>query len=174
MHRWHVIERFARTRNWTKGAELGVWEGHTFTHLIRTCKRLSMVGVDLYEPQPDNNGPEKYIAGENGHPWDHETYYNRMLQFCAQYPHRATIIKDYTSEAAKTIEDESLDFVFIDADHGYEGCLRDIDDWTPKVRKGGYVMGHDINWAGVNRAVKEVFGNTFKTEPDVVWWVEKQ
>ena len=44
---------------------------------------------------------------------DHDTYYNRMKQFCAQYPDRAFIHKDYTTTVADTLEDESLDFVFI-------------------------------------------------------------
>lgn len=173
--RWLTIERLVRQNGWTKGAELGVWMGQTFTHLVRTCKHLNIIGVDLYAPQPENNGPEKWTAGENGHPWDHETYYKRMLQFCAQYPDRAQIIKGYTTEVAETIEDGSLDFVFIDADHGYEGCLRDIKAWAPKVRTGGYVMGHDIHFPTVQQAVTEYYGeNSWNVEDDFVWWVENK
>ena len=173
--RWLTIERLVRQNGWTKGAELGVWMGQTFTHLVRTCKHLNIIGVDLYAPQPENNGPEKWTAGENGHPWDHETYYKRMLQFCAQYPDRAQIIKGYTTEVAETIEDGSLDFVFIDADHGYEGCLRDIKAWAPKVRAGGYVMGHDIHFPTVQQAVTEYYGeNSWNVEDDFVWWVENK
>lgn len=173
--RWLTIERLVRQNGWTKGAELGVWMGQTFTHLVRTCKNLHMIGVDLYAPQPENNGPEKWTRGENGHPWDHEQYYKRMQQFCAQYPDRAVICKDYTTAVAETVEDESLDFVFIDADHGYEGCLRDIKAWAPKVRKGGYVMGHDIHFPTVIQAVTEYYGeNSYNVEDDFVWWVEKQ
>jgi hypothetical protein len=172
--RWLTIERFVRKNGWTKGAELGVWQGQTFTHLVRTCKNLTLIGVDLYAPQPENNGPEKWTVGENGHSWDHETYYNRVKQFCAQYSDRAFIHKNYTTEVANQIEDESLDFVFIDADHGYEGCSRDIDAWVPKVRKGGYVMGHDIHFETVLRAVTERYGDNYNIEDDFVWWVEKQ
>jgi hypothetical protein len=173
--RWLTIERLVRQNGWTKGAELGVWMGQTFTHLVRTCKHLHIIGVDLYAPQPENNGPEKWTAGENGHPWDHETYYKRMLQFSAQYPDRAQIIKGYTTEVAETLEDGSLDFVFIDADHGYEGCLRDIKAWAPKVRKGGYVMGHDIHFPTVQQAVTEYYGeNSWNVEDDFVWWVESK
>jgi hypothetical protein len=55
---------------------------------------------------------------------------------------------------------KSLDFVFIDADHGYEGCLRDLRAWYPKVKPGGIFSGHDYENTsypkfGVTQAVKE-------------------
>jgi hypothetical protein len=172
--RWQTLEKYVRTKGWTKGAELGVWRGETFKHLIRTCHSLHLIGVDLYAPQPDSTGPEKWTPGENGHVWDHLAYYNDLLNFAKQYPDRAVIIKDYTTEAAKQVEDESLDFVFIDADHSYEGVMRDVQAWAPKVRKGGIVFGHDIHFDTVKRAVIELYGDTYKIEDDFVWWVEKQ
>lgn len=51
--------------------------------------------------------------------------------------------KGTSSEVAKTIEDGSLDWVYIDANHKYEAIKEDIELWFPKVRKGGVVSGHD-------------------------------
>lgn len=172
--RWQTLEKYVRKNGWTKGAELGVWRGETFKHLIQTCHNLHLIGVDLYAAQPESTGPEKWTPGENGHAWDHLAYYNDLLKFSEQYPGRAVIIKDYTTEAAKQVEDESLDFVFIDADHSYEGVMRDVQAWAPKVRKGGIVFGHDIHFDTVKRAVLELYGETYKVEDDFVWWVEKQ
>jgi len=53
------------------------------------------------------------------------------------------VIKGYSTEVAKTIPDESLDWVFIDADHRYEAIKADLEAWFPKVRKGGIMSGHD-------------------------------
>ncbi len=36
-----------------------------------------------------------------------------------------------------------IDFLFIDADHAFEGVRRDWNDWTPFVRQGGVVALHD-------------------------------
>jgi len=142
--------------------------------LVRTCHDLHLVGVDLYAPQPGYDGPEQWTAGENGHAWDHERYYNDLVAFCGQYPERAVIIKDYTTEAAKTIDDESLDFVFIDADHSYNGVMRDVQAWAPKVRKGGMVIGHDIHFPTVKKAVIELYGEDgYFVEDDFLWFVEK-
>ena len=42
------------------------------------------------------------------------------------------------------LQDERLDFVFIDADHTYEGVSRDFEMYGPLVRSGGIVAFHDI------------------------------
>ena len=45
--------------------------------------------------------------------------------------------------ASKKFYDESLDFVYLNADHTYKSVLRDIDAWYPKVKLGGVLGGHD-------------------------------
>jgi predicted O-methyltransferase YrrM len=44
----------------------------------------------------------------------------------------------------RLLRDEPLDFVFIDADHSYEGVSRDFEMYAPLVRSGGMVAFHDI------------------------------
>ncbi len=39
--------------------------------------------------------------------------------------------------------DESLDFVYIDADHRFDYVMEDLIAWGRKVRKGGIISGHD-------------------------------
>jgi hypothetical protein len=36
-----------------------------------------------------------------------------------------------------------IDLLFIDGDHSYEGCLRDVMKFVPAVRPGGYFILHD-------------------------------
>lgn len=94
--------------------------------------------------------------------------------------HRARIMRDESTEAAKTHADASLDFVFIDADHSYDGCRADIQAWMPKVRPGGWIGGHDYGhrlerhgaW-GVKRAVDEAaeeHGLIVETGQDLTWF----
>ena len=54
-----------------------------------------------------------------------------------------TLIKSDTLTAVRNFADESLDFVYIDADHTYNGCKDDIKAWYPKVKRGGIIAGHD-------------------------------
>ena len=73
---------------------------------------------------------------------------------------RANIIRLRSTEAAEIVSDASRDFVFIDADHSYEGCAADIAAWAPKVKPGGWLCGHDYDVPqfpkfGVKQAVDE-------------------
>ena len=54
-----------------------------------------------------------------------------------------TIIYDDTWNASKRFEDESIDFIYIDAEHKFEYVYRDIVNWYPKMKKGGIFAGHD-------------------------------
>ena len=78
-----------------------------------------------------------------------------------------------TTEAAEGIEDGSLDWVFIDADHSFRGVSEDIANWLPKIRKGGMVIGHDIDREGVRLAVEQHFGVEWETKDKAwnnCWW----
>jgi hypothetical protein len=174
VYRWQTLERFIKENEWKCGAELGVWYGETFKYLIRSCPDLYLIGVDLYAEQPNNDGPQRYLPGEDGHGWEHERYYTDIKTFCAEHPGRGVIIRDHTIKAAERVEDASLDFVFIDADHSTSGVDADITHWKPKVKKGGYIIGHDIHWPTVKAAVEMHFGSNYKTEQDFIWYVVKE
>jgi predicted O-methyltransferase YrrM len=67
-------------------------------------------------------------------------------------------IRTDSVSASKMYADESLDAVFIDADHRYESVKADILAWMPKVKKGGILAGHDyiLAHSGVILAVDEL------------------
>ena len=46
-------------------------------------------------------------------------------------------------EAVEDFKNESLDFVYIDANHEFRYIAEDLAEWTKKVKKGGIVSGHD-------------------------------
>lgn len=49
------------------------------------------------------------------------------------------------------IEPESLDVVFVDGDHSYEGAHADVEHWWPAVRTGGHLVMHDGKQPGPPR-----------------------
>jgi len=81
-------------------------------------------------------------------------------------------IKMTSAEASKLYEEDSVDFIYIDADHTYDAVIEDIDSWISKVKKGGYLAGHDIYIDDVKRAVEERFGTEYKTYSDTSWVVK--
>lgn len=62
-----------------------------------------------------------------------EPYKNRYIWF-------RTPSLEITSDQ---IEDESLDAVFLDADHSYENVIKDLPFWWKKLKKGGFLLGDD-------------------------------
>jgi predicted O-methyltransferase YrrM len=78
-----------------------------------------------------------------------------------------------TIEAAEKTPDATLDFVFIDADHSYPSCKIDMQKWLPKIKVGGYIIGHDCEVPSVKKAIQEVFGENYQKDVDQVWYVQK-
>lgn len=167
-----VIAKLINQYNCDIGYEIGVSGGHTYSHVLNTCKKLKeWHGVDIWKPS------EGYEVRPNGVEWNHEGNYNKVVQISKKHENRAFIHRMTSEEASKEIEDESIDIVFIDADHSYEGVKNDIIYWAPKVKSGGIISGHDYDlprFPGVKKAVLEFFEEKFiQVEDDAVWWIEK-
>jgi predicted O-methyltransferase YrrM len=65
-------------------------------------------------------------------------------------------IKKDSVEAAADFPDGDFDMIFIDGDHSYQGCLKDLEAWYPKLKKEGVFIGHDASpTCGVPQALKE-------------------
>lgn len=167
--RWHAVAGIALFHGFRYGVELGVSGGRFTSFLCATIHDMHMTAVDLWQEQPQNNsdGSQTYLADDG---WKHEEAFQNFKESCRLFfPGRVKIMRMSTLDAAKMVEDESVDFVFIDADHSYEGCKGDIDAWLPKVRKNGMLCGHDYNWPTVKQAVDERGWRTLTVAPDNVW-----
>ena len=173
--RWHVLEKLIKKNQWVIGAELGVWKARTYDYLLRNCPDLTLIGVDLYEQLPENegDGKEKYITETSGRVWDHEKYWKTVQELLIEFAPRAIFFKELTYTAANSVEDNTLDFVFIDADHSEEGVRNDIEAWAPKVKVGGSILGHDINWPTVKGVVENFDDKPYTTYSDNVWEIVK-
>ena len=85
------------------------------------------------------------------------------------------MVKDASSNVMNMFPDESLDFVFIDGIHTYDGVITDCRNYYSKVKKGGIFSGHDYTMIpDVNKAVTEFSLEVAKpvrtTEVDVWYW----
>jgi len=85
----------------------------------------------------------------------------------------------YTDKSIyKEIEDNSLDFVYIDNDNSYAKTCSDITLWFQKVKPGGYMGGHDfsrpINNETLVKAILERFENIDVMFDDGSWIVKKE
>jgi predicted O-methyltransferase YrrM len=82
---------------------------------------------------------------------------------------RIVLIRD-DSHSEKTLnavksalDDRSLDFLFIDGDHTYEGVKRDFEIYSKLVRPGGLIALHDIAQGSERLAGVPRFWNQIKS-----------
>jgi cephalosporin hydroxylase len=68
------------------------------------------------------------------------------LQLCNKLMHEPNVrlIRSKSTKAASIFDLHTFDYVYLDADHSYANCLKDIQCWWPKVRQGGVLAGHDF------------------------------
>ncbi len=125
------LARYFAQLGFTSGAEIGVAEGRYSQVLCQNIPDLKLIAVDSW----DNYRTIRRAVGSSK--TGEELTKERLLPF------KAIIIKKTSMDAVKDITDESLDFVYIDADHSYQAIKDDIREWSKKVRKGGIVSGHD-------------------------------
>lgn len=53
------------------------------------------------------------------------------------------LFRGLSVEAAELFDAERFDYVFVDADHSFDGCYNDLNLWFPKVRWWGILAIHD-------------------------------
>jgi predicted O-methyltransferase YrrM len=86
----------------------------------------------------------------------------------------ATVSQSASVNYADRFATASLDFVFIDGDHGYQSVLDDIRAWLPKVKDGGWLGGHDIGIPEVRQALADATRLPFVVD-NTSWlvWVKR-
>lgn len=167
------LVNFLNKHKLTLGAELGVQKGDNFRYLIENKDDLCLHGVDIWSEkevrwngtssdklqfQPDSVNSEFLID---------------LQEWSKDYEGRAFFHRHFTTYAHKFFNDNELDFIFVDAGHEYEDVKADIQAWYPKIKKGGYMIGHDINQAQVRRAVREQFQDKWsQAKEQKIWWIQ--
>jgi FkbM family methyltransferase len=120
-----------------KGVEIGVLNGEYSKIILERWESGQLFMVDAWrhlDAYIDMNGrDDKY---------HHECLINACKN-TKQWENRAHIIRMDSVASANMFPDEYFDFVYIDADHSYEGVVRDMKAWWPKVKKGGLFCGDD-------------------------------
>jgi len=162
------------------GCEVGVHTGAMLSHLLPVLPKIQR----YYAIDPWDNY-QMYDGSTYRKPGNvlYKTWQDAIMAFfksTKDYSHKVIMMRMTSIQGAKHIEDEGLDWVFIDANHEYEYIKENLHVWTPKVKPGGLVSGHDYKnpkgkWKGITRAVNEfVPKNKLHEEPFCVWWFNKE
>jgi predicted O-methyltransferase YrrM len=131
--------------------EIGSFAGISSELFALHCKELYC--VDLWDPYWEITDKQRIEFAEFS--------FDKMIK---NYEN-VYKVKKSSVEASKNFEDGSLDLVYIDAAHDYDSVRQDILTWLPKIKKGGFIAGHDYRYdsnIGVYEAVNDIFVNDYK------------
>ena len=134
--------------------DLGTSQGRSAVILSLAAKKVHTFDLfeDVFAEEVDG---DIQLWQTRGH--SHENVKRSLSLFS-----NITVNKSDTADGASSFEDETVDFVFVDANHTYDGVQRDYRAWWPKLRKGGVMVFHDCN--AIHPGVV-AFINTLKHTP---------
>jgi hypothetical protein len=175
----HLINLYFRDN--IVGAEIGVGRGENLCTFLQQCPKIKkMYGVDPYTPYNDClNYPYTGIPVYTYNFKEVEA--NKLIALhnikFSGYKDKVTFLEKTSKEAVNEIEDNSLDFLFLDTFIDQNSIIEDIDLWYKKVKPGGIFSGHD--WQSLliqsevnNFRKKNKITNTLSTF-DFIWvWIK--
>ena len=152
------LAKYFAEKGFTKGAEIGVADGRYSRILCEAIPSLKLTSVDPWMPYEKN--------------WRNQAYQdNAYRETCEKLKEfNVEVVRKTSIEGSLTIEDESLDFVFIDGSHVFDHVMTDIIIWTRKVKKDGIIAGHDayhFHDSGVMEAVT-TYTNIHRIELNII------
>lgn len=167
-----IITDLINAMNLKRGCEVGVAYGGQSKYFLEKTTIEKLYSIDPYK----NFTKNEYDDFLNFEQAMHDVLFIKVQRKLAPFGERSVLLRQTSAEAVKAFENDSLDFVYIDANHAYEYVLADLVLWFPKIKTGGLVAGDDYRvWPGVSRAVKEFtkkLNVEFKTEGNKWWFIK--
>lgn len=164
--------------------EIGVFVGKLSRYLLTARPDLTLIMVDSWAAEHQQPEHYKITRDRHAHQSAEECMSFRLAakRNVHKFRDRVSIMMMTSVEAAPLVSDNSVDLVFIDADHSEEGVANDIEAWQSKPKKGSYLGGHDFGgddpaWdlSGVERAVRDWVvkdqSRILELDTDTTWFV---
>lgn len=137
--------------------EVGSYLGKSISYIvvenIKQQKDLNIHCIDYWNGNPNNNN---YMNGAD------DKKFNKLFD---QFLKNTEVIKEYFTyhkmlswEGSDLFEDETVDYLMIDAGHDYQSVKLDLNAWWPKIKSGGMMGGDDFanhHDNGVKKALDE-------------------
>jgi hypothetical protein len=137
--------------------EVGAWKGKSCAYMaveiLNSGKPIRFDIVDTFkgseEHIDENSTTFEPVLKETG---SIRTLFDKNMEPVLD---SVNVLEMDSLTASKMYEDNSLDFIFIDAAHDYESVKQDINSWFSKVKNDGIFAGHDAFYPPVAKAVQE-------------------
>lgn len=160
------------------GAEIGAWKGDFTTDILSQVNPEKLYIIDPYKHFGEYENA--WYGGGIGEQEKMDLIFEGFKgRFASEIENnQIQIHRNVSKEGLSKIEDESLDFTYIDGNHTYEFVLEDLELSFAKVKKGGFITGDDYNLVGwwddgVTKAV-EHFLAKYESKVKLIYVLETQ
>jgi len=122
--------------------EVGVGEGELSVKINSMLHPKKLHLVDLWKHQEEGYEDENNVSDE-----EHarrKAHVEGIFKNCAN----VQIHQGWSTDVVAQFPNHYFDFVYIDANHYFDPVLADLEAYAPKVKKNGFLCGHD--YAGLN------------------------
>jgi len=117
-------------------AELGVGRGNFSKLILEIAKPELHYCVDLWGPIATNVQGTYFTDQET---WD-QRFKDIQQEFSA---YNVKFVRDMTYHLPNYIDSKTLDWVYVDGDHTYDGCMKDLQAVKNLIKDDGMILGHD-------------------------------
>lgn len=128
----HILEK----RGYSTGVQLGGGQHHFSERILekwKNCKKYVLVDsrTPIYSHEQDV---------ENKHLGDQNNFYQYAEANTKKW--NIDICQNFTRICPLAYENQSFDFIYVDARQDYTGVTQDLENWFPKLKTGGIVAGY--------------------------------
>lgn len=156
--------------------EIGSWKGKSTYCIAKGLKNGMIYAIDPFNAEGEEGSKDIYQQNKGEVPL--------LDQFISKMKQLGVIekIKDLKGYSNEFVEQVGpVDFLFIDGDHSIEGCKYDFENYSQKLKPGGYLAFHDFyperdelgpTWVIKNLVLKNE-NYTFFRQYDSLWVAKK-
>lgn len=121
-------------------AEIGVFKGDFSKIILDKLNPKELHLIDLFHGEMCSGDKDG-----NNIVWTNLEDEYLKLQKIYENNHSIFLHKGLSGEILLNFTDGYFDLIYIDGDHSYEGVKKDLELAYYKIKKGGYICGHDYS-----------------------------
>lgn len=138
-NRFDFWSQFLRINTLKTVAELGVYKGDFASYLLSNNNSIEKYYMlDPWRNLNDWNKP----ANTNDNQF--QEFYSETMSKTNFAAEKRVVLRGKTTEVINKIEDNSLDFLYIDGDHTLKGITIDLIASWNKIKDDGFIAGDDF------------------------------
>lgn len=134
-------------------AEIGVFEGEFSAFILNSLNPTKLYMMDLFNGRAGS-------GDQDGNYFKIVDLGTAFLELNKKYvgDERVEIQRGNSRDLLSNLDDNTLDMIYIDGDHGYAGCKSDLELAFKKCKPGGWICGHDYEMNMEKAKTKYEFG----------------